>query len=431
VATPLHIPPFVNYECTLCGWCCRQYDISFSQDDYDRLSKRDWGKLVPQLEGKAWCEPLRHAKGYARFRLKYSPEGACVFLSPDNKCLMHEHVGELGKTIGCNIFPFTFVAGPTGVYVGCRFSCNAVAYGLGESIVRRETQLRRQLAICRKAGHVPQYADPVHFDGRRTLPWADCLALEGALTRVLLRDDLTMARRLLLFGKFVEIVRDADFEKVRGARFRELVGILEAGLVGEAVKEDLPDPPAALWRVMFRQFCFQFQRRQGGTWHEMSGTQKMMERLRQFWRGVQFVRGRGTASLPAFPGPLPLAGVDDVASPPLTPREELTLSRFMAAKLYGKQYFGQFFFGYPMLDGLVFLLLTGGAVMWYARALALARGAETRDTDDLIEAMRYVDFCYGYSPAPALPTSRAAVRTLSRRDLALRLVTSQFSRDTL
>jgi len=52
VAASLHAPEFVNYACQLCGWCCRQYDISFSRADFERLSKLDWGKLEPALAGK-------------------------------------------------------------------------------------------------------------------------------------------------------------------------------------------------------------------------------------------------------------------------------------------------------------------------------------------------------------------------------------------
>jgi len=120
----LHIPPFVNYDCTLCGWCCHQYDISFSQEDYERLAKREWGALEPDLAGREWCAPLRGERGYAQYRLRYTPEGACVFLGRDNKCLMHKHVGELGKALGCCVYPFTFVDSPTGRSSGAR-RCSA------------------------------------------------------------------------------------------------------------------------------------------------------------------------------------------------------------------------------------------------------------------------------------------------------------------
>jgi len=286
--------------------------------------------------------------------------------------------------------------------------------------------LSRQLELCEKGGHVPRCGEELSFDGKRTVPWRDYLAIEETLIRVLLRDDLPFARRMLLFAKFIEILRDIRIEAMRGKRFRELLGILETGLFNEAQADPFPPPPGALWRCMFRQFCFQFQRRQGGAYRELSAWGKFRERLRQFWTGVQFVAGRGTPSLPAFPDPLPLGRMDEMRVRDLDEGAEMALSRFMAAKLFGKQYFGKFFFNYSLMDGLNFLLLVGGSVMWFARARALARGAARFEREDVIEAVRYVDFCYGYSRAPDLLTARISVRTLSRGDLAARLALSQF-----
>ena len=235
----LHAPEFVNYACQLCGWCCHQYDISFSRADFERLSKLDWGRLEPALAGKEWAAPLRDSGNPDPYRLRYAADGACVFLD-GNKCRMHKHVGEFGKTLGCSAYPFTFAATPSGVYVGCRFSCKAMAYGLGEPLARRMDCLQKQLALCAEAGRVPRYGDEVAWDGRRTLPWADYLALEEALIRVFLRDDLPLARRLFLAHKFVDVLHQAKLDRVRGPKFREFIGILETGLLLEAETEPLP-----------------------------------------------------------------------------------------------------------------------------------------------------------------------------------------------
>ncbi len=114
MAEQLHIPPFVSYACQSCGWCCHQYDITFSSEEYERLSKHDWSRLEPSLAGKTWCEPLKDSATPDTYRLRYGQDGACVFLSSDNRCLMHKHVGELGKTFACGVYPFTFASTPTG-----------------------------------------------------------------------------------------------------------------------------------------------------------------------------------------------------------------------------------------------------------------------------------------------------------------------------
>jgi len=425
VHAPLHAPEFVNYACQLCGWCCHQYDISFSTADFERLSKLDWGRLEPALAGKEWAAPLHEFGNPDSYRLRYAADGACVFLD-GNKCRMHKHVGEFGKTLGCSVYPFTFAATPSGVYTGCRFSCKAMAYGLGEPLRRRMDCLQKQLALCIAAGRVPRYGDQVVWDGRRTLPWTDYLALEEALIRVFLRDDLSLARRLFMAHKLVEILDQAKLDRVRGPKFREFIGILESGLLLEAETEPLPGGANRLSRMLFRQFCFLFQRRQGGSYREMNLFGKLGVRLRTFWTGVQFTFGAGAPPLIAMPGPVSLAKVAALRAQALDSEAEIAISRFLAAKLYGKQHFGKLFFNYPLRPGLEFLLLSAGAVMWYARARTVARGGSETTLEDILEAIRYVDFCYGFSAAPALLLERVRVRILSHGDAAIRLVLAQY-----
>jgi len=423
----IHAPPFVNYSCQTCGWCCRQYDITFSKADQERLSKIDWGKLEPALAGKEWYAPLNERRNPDKFRLRYTPEGACIFLNEKNLCRMHTHVGELGKTFGCSVYPFTFAATPSGVYVGMRFSCQAVAHGLGEPVVRRRDLMQKQLDLCERSGHLPVYPDVVRLNARTLLAWSDYMALEEALLRVVLRDDLPLSRRLFLAHKFLEVLGQAKLENVRGEKFRQLVAILEAGLMGEAATEPLPGPPGWLPRMMYRQFHFLFQRRQGGSYRELSLPGRLGVRLKNFWIGVQFAFNMGSPQLPALPGRTPLRRIARMERQPLGPAEELAISRFLAAKIYGKQHFGKLFYGYTLSHGLGFWMLAAGAVMWYARAHAVARGAEQPDGSDVLEAIRYVDYCYGYSSAPALPIERLRVAILSREDIAVRLALNEFA----
>ena len=423
----LHLPPFVNYSCTMCGWCCHQYDITFSKADHDRLAQYDWGKLEPSMAGKEWCEPLKDRDNPDTWRLRYADDGKCVFLGPENKCLMHRHVGEMGKTFACCAYPFTFAATPTGVYVGCRFSCRAVAYGLGEAVARKEDCIRKQYDLCVEGGHVPRYHDEVLFYSGTWLPWDDYLLLETALIRVFLRDDLPLARRLFMAHKMVDVLAAAKLERMRGGRFKELLRILETGLVAEAASEPLPPPARGIAKVLFRQFCFLFQRRQGGSYREMGFRGRLGVRMGNFRRGVRFAMGSGLVDLPAMPAPVDIARIEALRRDPLSAAQEMAISRFLAAKLFGKQHFGRLFFGYSLLQGFNFLLLSAGAVMWYARAHALSRGAERVEDEDVFEAIRYVDFCYGYSSAPALILERLRVRLLGREDMAIRATLMQYA----
>ena len=45
----IHLPPFINYDCQTCGWCCRQRGITFSRDDVARLAQQDWPAVDPAI----------------------------------------------------------------------------------------------------------------------------------------------------------------------------------------------------------------------------------------------------------------------------------------------------------------------------------------------------------------------------------------------
>lgn len=426
---PLRVPTFVNYECRLCGWCCHQYDITVSREDKERLSAYDWAALEPELSGRELFAAVRGRRHRGdEFRLHYTPEGACAFLSSENTCLMHRHVGELGKPLGCCVFPLTFASTPTGVYVGCRFSCMAVAYGMGDPLPRKSRFMERQIDLVEKAGHLPRYPDIVVIAPGRFLPWDDYIRLEEMAIRIMLREDIALLHRLLALHDIIEVLKRANFDRLRGERFGELLHILEEGLPAEAGRENPRRRPDPILRMIFRQFCFLFQNRHGGAYHELGPVGRLRARLENLARSLRFTFNMGRVRPAAFPGEFALADVATIPPPPLGPNEELAISRFLAAKMFGKQHFGPLFFRYPVADGLTFLLLAAGAVLWYARALALARGTKAPEHRDVIEAIRYVDFCYGFSPAPGLIVERIRVKLLGHGDAAMRLAADQFVR---
>ena len=179
---------------------------------------------------------------------------------------------------------------------------------------------------------------------------------------------------------------------------------------------------------MFRQFCGLLQQRLDLTYRDLSPAGKLKARLGRFRRGLEFSFNSGVPTLPVFPEKVSLSDVNRAVMRPLNRDEALSLSRFVAAKLFGKQYFGASFFNYSWLDGINFLILITGAVMWYARALALARGAAELGDEDVIEAIRYVDLSYGSSRAPAQMFERLRVALLSSSDTAVRLAIAQYGR---
>lgn len=425
---PLHIPAFLNYACERCGWCCRQEGIPISEAEQRRIAATPWAEVEPELADKELWKPLPHGRSSsdAPLQLGYTPGLGCVFLTEKGLCRIHSHVSESAKPLRCRVFPFSFADTPSGVYVGARFSCPAVAFGRGRPLVHEEGLLRRQARSVRRTIGLPRFDEEVTVRAGETIPWEDYLELEAALTRVLFRDELPLKRRLLAFHEFTGLLGEAQFEKVRGERFKEFVELLEEGLLLEAQGKEFPARPGRLHRMLFRLFNLQFQQRgeilAGGrrVWRGIRG------RLRMTKRAAQLLAGRGTIPLDDFPGSFSIRELAGVRLHDFALENENALSRFMAAKLFGKQIFGRMFYGYSLLDGLRFLMLTAGSALWYARAHALARGAEETRYEDIVEGIRYVDYCYAWSAVPGQAGRRMLLRLLSGGAMPARVMTSQF-----
>ena len=126
----LQMLPDQRFDCRSCGRCCRDWCITFSEADHQRLSKIDWAESFPELEGRTLF--VRHGSNAGRpvwrFALRRE-DGACWFLSPDERCRMHERLGLRGKAVVCRSFPFSTVDTPVGSFVSLRHNCPTVVEG--------------------------------------------------------------------------------------------------------------------------------------------------------------------------------------------------------------------------------------------------------------------------------------------------------------
>ena len=418
----LHIPPFLNYSCQACGRCCRDYEIAFSEEDFRRISGPDWGAIFPALADQELFARSR-GRGQAgphRFRLK--ADRTCVFLDESGTCLMHRHLGERKKALACVMFPFTFAHTPSGVYVGLRFNCRAVAEGVGERLDRRRRDLEHLLKRCRREGHAAHYGERVQFDAHQEIGWDQYLAIERELINVVLRPDMELPRRLLLAWQFLAVLREAKLGQLGDDQFDEFLRIVLEGVTGTAAEQTI-ERPKLRWpeRSAFSQMLFLFHRRTAASFLDMSRLGRLATRFRSFCTGLKFSRRRGTVQLHDFPRPTRLGEVDGVECPCLDVDGAAMIERYLAAKLFGKQIFGKLFYDYHFLAGFAFLMVAYAGVLWYARAAALARGVERVGTEDVARGIEYVDYGYGYSAAAASRPARVRIWTLGQRDGACRL----------
>src|SRR5262249_28142361 len=134
-----HLPVVQNWDCHVCGTCCKEYVVTVTDEEKRRIEAQGWDR-VNDLEGRAPF--VRHGPSSARpgacwargGRANNRPDGSCVFLSEQGRCRVHERHGYETKPLPCRLFPFVLV--PTGDHwsVGLRYACPSAAANKGRPL---------------------------------------------------------------------------------------------------------------------------------------------------------------------------------------------------------------------------------------------------------------------------------------------------------
>ncbi|MBX2814322.1 MAG: YkgJ family cysteine cluster protein [Myxococcales bacterium] len=103
-----------NWSCRMCGSCCHGLAVELSEAEEARID----GDLYDDvLDGEefvvdAIIDPEQPAKRILRQRVENNR--ACIFLSGEGQCLVHERQGSQAKPDACQIFPYMVVHLPKG-----------------------------------------------------------------------------------------------------------------------------------------------------------------------------------------------------------------------------------------------------------------------------------------------------------------------------
>ena len=70
----------------------------------------------------------------ASHQLSRKPDGACIYLGPENQCRIHQHFGPEAMPLMCRLYPFGFHAMGERTAVDVSFYCRSVSEGSGSPI---------------------------------------------------------------------------------------------------------------------------------------------------------------------------------------------------------------------------------------------------------------------------------------------------------
>ena len=145
---PLYTNPAARFSCTLCGRCCRGWEIALTQQDAARFDNpaAEWagrGKGRPL----AMVYPQSENHSVAVVNRETTAGGACPMLDADNLCHITRAHGWQDTPGICQIFPYRYTRTPDGLQVSLSYGCEAVIDNVGAPMSEQTDSIRQAYAI--------------------------------------------------------------------------------------------------------------------------------------------------------------------------------------------------------------------------------------------------------------------------------------------
>src|SRR5947209_3270223 len=194
-----HLPVLQNWDCHVCGSCCKEYQVDLTEEERQRLVSQGWDR-DRDLGGH---EPfVRRGPFWARrTHLNHRPDGSCVFLSDKGRCRIHEKFGYEAKPLPCRLFPFVLIPAGDHWRVGMRYACPSAAANKGRPMPEHLGDLRQFAALlAQREGLKPRpdgsLTPTPWVEGLRGPTWADVDRLSELLLGLLRNRRDPLERRL-------------------------------------------------------------------------------------------------------------------------------------------------------------------------------------------------------------------------------------------
>ncbi len=418
--TILPLPTLQSWDCHTCGTCCKEYLVTLSLGEANRILEQGWTK--EELGG---LDPLRVKKGLFSKKtvLNHDAEGSCVFLDKGGRCRIHAKHGYESKPLPCKLFPFILIPTGGGWSVGMRYACPSASASLGRPMPEHLVDLRKfaeellvRDAIPINATGTCAEVKPPQVEGNSFLEWEKVLAMAKGLTIPLLDRKVPFSLRMFRLFHLASDLRKAKLSNLEATKIEELCTILAKHLPATvtASQRDQTTKPNWVGRVLFRQLAAICLRKDHGPNRGVAE----QGRLALFGAAWAFVKGRGP--LPKMHKWLPDAdfrlGEEPVENLPL--EVERIFERYYLMKVGSLQFCGPTFFNMPFWEGIDLTLLIYSVQMWTYRILKSNLG----ETEAAQKALSIIDDHYGFNRVLGTFRQRLAYRILGATNQIERLV---------
>lgn len=246
-----------RFTCRSCASCCRRgYDIAVTEAErslYEQRNAAQWFREDASSAPGARTPPFEQMAA-GLYRIRKRRDGVCGFLSPDNRCRIHEELGGAAKPLTCQMFPFSFnlVAGQ--IHVTTSFCCPTAIRNEGRGLDEQEGAV---YALASRWRHAATPMDrPLEWSRGQTLDPEVLESMRWIFRRLLDRHDPTFSlrRNVRRIAVLLEDWTRPRVLKLDSERFAEYVK-----LTGEFAVGNPADPPRVrpvVARLLFRGFFF-------------------------------------------------------------------------------------------------------------------------------------------------------------------------------
>ena len=248
-----------RFTCAQCGRCCRRgWDIAVTAaevESYRRAGAAEW--YTTNEETVIAVDPFEPIAGHAgHFRIRKRADGACGFLSPENRCRIHEQLGGARKPLTCRLFPFRFHPVEGKALLSASFCCPTVVANEGEPVT---AQVRALSGLYNEWSRTyPEPKRSFELVAGRPIAGAAVATLRDVLRTMLDHADegrVDIGANVRRIAGFLDDITRHRVLKLAPERFAEYLEV--TGRYAAASDRPAPDRgPSRVGRLLGRGFLF-------------------------------------------------------------------------------------------------------------------------------------------------------------------------------